>query len=116
MPTIFPVLGLVLALMLSPCKVRNFIQAELGAPVTEVTNKSKTALGNVDCAELTFAVTKLAQKKSLAQVLPFADGPSEWLFDTSVIRSITFPFDQERNHSASPIPLYILYRNFKHCL
>ena len=35
------VVSLAFLLLVSPCKVRNFFQAELGLPQTEVSNKNK---------------------------------------------------------------------------
>ena len=40
------VVSLAFLLLVSPCKVRNFFQAELGLPQTEVSNKNKSAPKN----------------------------------------------------------------------
>lgn len=42
--SILSIFGLILLFLLSPCKVRNFVQTELGAPQTNVLNKSKTTI------------------------------------------------------------------------
>ncbi|WP_066758250.1 hypothetical protein [Crocinitomix algicola] len=50
-----PIFGLGILLLLAPCKVRNFIQAELGLEITKVSNLSQTNfnVAQSDCSILT---------------------------------------------------------------
>lgn len=50
-----PIIGLGILLLLAPCKVRNFIQAELGLEITKVSNLSQTNfnVAQSDCSILT---------------------------------------------------------------
>lgn len=108
------VIGLVLLLLLSPCKVRNYIQAELGIPTTEVASKNQTTVSNTTCSafELSEAVVisskvviqsvVASEVKEITSTLPSSEGTS-----------VSNDFYGKRTHSRSPIPYYILYQNFK---
>lgn len=108
-----PVLGLVLLLLLSPCKVRNFIQAELGIPQTEVANKNQTTFSNSNCNDLEITSTTLVKEKPHYQYLPATIEYVGLAFNVTDITNNYFQPQTVRNHSASAIPLYILYQNFK---
>lgn len=54
----------VLLLLISPCKVRHFIQDELGIAKTEVLNKSQTTLSSSSCV----ISTQVAVKSITSQV------------------------------------------------
>lgn len=109
--TIVPFLGLVLLLLLSPCKVRNFIQSELGIPQTKVSNKSQTTVSNSNCSSYEVTIDTLAKKKShplqSAVITPKVD-----FVLTNFNTNFSFSY-KARNHSTLSIPLYILYQNFK---
>jgi len=114
-----PVVGLVLLLLLSPCKVRHFIQAELGVPQTQVLNKSQTSLGQSNCNSaidstiLAFRSTPRAQQ---TQALLAIFSKLE-LASTLLVFPHRFAFSHaSKIYAASPIPLYILYHRFKNYL
>ena len=113
MHKVLPILGLSLLLLLSPCKVRNFIEGELNIPQTEVANKSQTTFSNTNCSELEFATNSLTQEKSSSEDAH----PAVLEFDSPfIVSNLSTNYTQphiNRNHSASTIPLYILYQNFK---
>ncbi|ALJ04616.1 hypothetical protein APS56_05450 [Pseudalgibacter alginicilyticus] len=108
-----PLLGLALLLLLSPCKVRNFIEAELNVPLTEVSNKSQTTFSNLDCSELELAANNLAQEKTSSEYSYTAVLDFYSPFVTSNFSNNYTQPHNSRNHSGSTIPLYILYQNFK---
>jgi len=56
----YSILGLAFLLLFSPCKVRNYVQAELGLPITEVANKSKTTISNANCNSFENSETAIA--------------------------------------------------------
>ena len=107
-------IGLVFLLLLAPCKVRNYIQAELGLPTTEVSNKSQANFNNSNCKTLEDTKVTISFSKSSNQILSLL-----------VINTISFPFkviDYNRKSTTyytkettaiSFVPLYILFKNFK---
>lgn len=111
--TLLPILGLVLLILLSPCKVRNFIQFELGVPQTEVSNKSKTTYNNSDCDHLDTTVIALAKEKNATQPLPYSNFVSTFNSKRLEFSSNHSKVDFNSIESAIQVPLYILYLNFK---
>lgn len=111
--SLFPILGLALLLLISPCKVRNFIQAELGIPQTQVTNKSKATIGSASCSALESAPsTTLSKVGYMLQLVPIRV-PKLPCFSTAIMVGQSVPSLKERRHLVAAIPLYILYQNFK---
>lgn len=105
------VFGLVLLLLLSPCKVRNFLQAELEVTQTKVLNKSQSTISLSNCQTIAFSENI---KTNFQQDLKHFDLPileSSYFtieVDLSKFSLISSP---TRNPSTSNIPLYILYQN-----
>lgn len=109
---LLPIIGLAILLLLSPCKVRNFIQTELGIPQTEVTNKSQTTLKTSTCNDYQIGTLTVVKAKSSTQFLPsFPEANVEYRSDGVVNKCIHY--SKERSLSVSPIPFYILYQNLK---
>ncbi|UMB53299.1 hypothetical protein MKD41_13275 [Lutibacter sp. A64] len=111
--TAFPILGLALLLLLLPCKVRNFIQAELGVQQTKVTNKGKTTINNTNCNNLEISTkNKVSHNSNTLQttaVLTTTDFTLKLhLFYTKKIQLL-----KASTNSITTVPLYILYQNFK---
>ncbi|MGX1023542.1 hypothetical protein ACSSV5_000694 [Psychroflexus sp. MBR-150] len=111
--SILSIFGLALLLLLSPCKVRNFIQAELGISQTKVLNKSQSTISQSNCQ--TFQATETIQtiSKPTFQQPGFLVSeiyPCE--FTINLLRH-SFIYGPSRNHSVSDVPLYILYQNLK---
>jgi len=110
---LIPILGLAVLLLLSPCKVRNFIQEELGVPQTEVSNKSQSTISQINCtlfqtSETIQNVSKLTFKHVGFQI-------SEYPTLNGAINVVKHVFTAKtlRKHRVSTIPLYILYQNLK---
>ena len=113
--TLFPIIGLIFLLLFSPCKVRNFVQAELNVPQTEVSNKSQTTYNQMSCYDNEITDTSLIQVASSIKTLP-AFLTKAFNFSFSFTES--FPSKQIANYQkkrfrSSSIPLYILFKNFK---
>lgn len=110
---ILSIFGLVVLLLFSPCKVRNFIQVELGIPQTEVLNKSQSIASQSDC--LTYEVSKTV----LAYSKPSLHQPSFLLTEVDsfepTINQTSYLFTPYTsvNKLVCDIPLYILYQNLK---
>ena len=111
--SVFSVLALGLLLLFSPCKVRNFIQAELGVEQTQVSSKSQSYVPQLNCQ-----TQDIAQAKALTSKLDFDQ--------TSSAGSLTFTYSIERPSLQSPdqnayqssplassVPFYILYNQLK---
>jgi hypothetical protein len=111
--TLFPVLGLALLLLLSPCKVRNFIQTKLGAPKTEISNKIKTTISSSSCNTAEISNQISVEKRSISHKIPAILINFAVAFSLTDITKNYTTNHQTRSYSASSIPLYILYQNFK---
>lgn len=111
--TIVPILGLALLLLISPCKVRNFIQSNLDVPQTEVTNKSKTSLSHTNCSDSDNLATSTTGVKKITKQLPAVFNDYSFaIYQTEFSNSYLLPH-HARNNFASAIPLYILYQHIK---
>ncbi len=110
---VLSILGIALLLLFSPCKVRNFIEVELGLPQSEFLNKSQSVVSQSVCQ--TFDLSEIIHSSSKPTIqkpdfLISDDSNSEFRVDlhnyiftpyTSVIQQV------------ADIPLYILYQNLK---
>jgi len=107
-PAIF---WLVSLLLLSPCKVRNFIQDQFEIPLTNVLNKSQSVKQAADC--LSFEVSKALQTKLKQNVLQ----SNFTLPNVCGIERVVLPQEPaltpytSRPPLALDVPLYILYQN-----
>ncbi|OYX28201.1 MAG: hypothetical protein B7Z06_02250 [Flavobacteriales bacterium 32-35-8] len=108
-----PILGLAVLLLLSPCKVRNYIQAELGLPQTQVSNKSQSIISQSNCQtfEVSDAVQTIA-KPTLQQSYFLISDTYRLVFTPDLFKQSIHPITS-RNHKVSLVPLYILYQNLK---
>lgn len=105
-------LGLTLALVLSPCKVRNFIQDELGVPQTEISNKNKTTFSE-SCSDFELSLKHLDhENNSVANVFGVLNY-LDFSFDTSTVKRSSLLPENYDILTVSSIPFYILYQNFK---
>jgi hypothetical protein len=111
--SIYTVLGLGLLLLVSPCKVRNFIQAELGVEQTQVSSKSQSYVPHFNCQ-----TQDIAQAKALTSKLDFDQTSSagSLIFTDSIERPSLQSPDQNAYQSpplVSSVPFYILYNQLK---
>ena len=110
--SLIPFLGLVILIVFSPCKVRNYIQSELEIPLTEVTNKSISTASNCNTFESVVTISSLS--KSTSKTVPSKLGNDFIRFSNSTdFLNKSKGFYTARNQSISAIPLYILYQNRK---
>lgn len=106
------IFGLVLLLLLSPCKVRNFIQAELGIPQTRVLNKSQSTISESNCQTFEFSETIQTTKPNFQQSDFLISEASHFYFDSYLFKN-SFNLNTSRTQQVSDVPLYILYQNLK---
>lgn len=106
-------LSLCVLLLVSPCRVRNFIQAETGVSTTKVLNKSQTTVSNSNCsyAQQQTGITKVSKVDiPVAKILFFntlsyiALGLSPIKVFISFYKKYIFSFG---------IPLYLVYLQLK---
>jgi hypothetical protein len=111
----FAILGLAVLLVLSPCKVRNYIQSELGVVQTEASNKSKSAFNPSSCQSLEQTEEAILSSEEVVQQLSFQLVSTPNNFINFKIGSDLKPllFKTRSNRSTASIPLYILYQNLK---
>lgn len=107
------VFGLVLLFLLSPCKVRNFIQVELKISQTKTLNKSQSAIYQLNCS--TFEVSETIQNFSKSHIqqayFPISRAYSFGFIVDLPKRSL--PQTSSRSQLASDVPLYILHQNIQ---
>jgi len=111
MKSTLSIFGLVLLLLLSPCKVRNFIQAELGVPQTKVLNKSKSAISDCQTFELSEIVQQTSKPTCPQSNFPYLDVYSYEF----IINSLKNSYTQitAKNVHFSRVSLHILYQNIQ---
>ncbi|WP_339885144.1 hypothetical protein [Polaribacter vadi] len=111
--SILSIFGLVLLLLLSPCKVRNFIQAELGLSKTEVLNKSQLPITQSNCQ--TFEVSQTVQTISEITFQPsnFLIPEASRFHITKYLLKHSFNLNTSKSQRATDVPFYILYQNLK---
>ena len=107
------VVSLAFLLLVSPCKVRNFFQAELGLPQTEVSNKNKSTYSNYSCDNLEVNVIKLSTSKSNSQQIAILPDAFNYNFVLVENKNLNTKLQAAQTTSTAPLPLYILYQNFK---
>ncbi|CAM3866927.1 MULTISPECIES: hypothetical protein [Flavobacterium] len=107
------IFGLVLLLLLSPCKVRNFIQAELGIPQTNVLNKSQSTISQSNCQTFEFSETIQTITKPTFQQSDFLISEASHFDFTSYLLRNSFNLNTSRNLLVFDVPFYILYQNLK---
>lgn len=107
------VFGLVLLLLFSPCKVRNFLQAELGVPQTKVLVKNQTTIAQSDC--YTFETPETAQNfsKPIFQESSLLISDDSCFDLTSYTLKHSFGQNKTSIVEAIDVPLYILYQNIQ---
>jgi len=110
---ILSIFGLALLLLLSPCKVRNVIQTELGIPQTKVTNKSQSTVSQSNCQ--TFEYSKMVESisKPTFQQSNFLIPKAFRLSFTPYLLKHSFNINTSKSQPVSDVPFYILYQNLK---
>ncbi|WP_430810017.1 MULTISPECIES: hypothetical protein [unclassified Carboxylicivirga] len=112
--TLLAIAGTALLLLLSPCKVRNSIEVSLGLKTTEVANKSKATLQLSSCVWHSNIVSEAAAVSAFKQLI------EGWAHLHGASACVVMPRFVNRSiqtedvlMAAHPVPLYILFRNFK---
>lgn len=111
--TPFLIVGMVLLFLISPCKVRNYIEAELGVAQTKVLNKNQSTATTSNC--LTFEnseVYKTSLKKYSPKFIFFKKNTPQTPSTLTAYKKNYKKFFRGNKQSSS-IPLYILYKNLK---
>ena len=111
--SILSIFGLVLLLLLSPCKVRNFIQAELGIPQTDVSNKSQTTISSANCVAFDVAETNQSSSSSDKKEPENFANDEFSAFHFPVQSKITNTHRISKSKLIPSFPLYILYQNIQ---
>lgn len=107
------IFGLIVLLLLSPCKVRNSIQAELGVPQTKTLNKSQATISYSSCHTFEVSETILSTSKTSSLQAHFLiSGAYHFDFAYNSIRHF-YNHNASRDQLVSEVPLYILYQNLK---
>lgn len=110
---ILPIFGLVLLLLLSPCKVRNFIQAELGVPQTNVLNKSQTTLSSTSCVAFDVVEINHSSSTSGTKKLDNLANDEFFAFHFPVLSKIAPHIRISKSKLIPSLPFYILYQKFQ---
>lgn len=112
--TLAYLIGLVFLLLLAPCKVRNYIQVELGLPTTEVSNKSVSNFSDSNCKTFEIACKNLSLSKSFSQLISsLVENTKVFTFQTTDFTKKSILTYAKETKTISFVPLYILFKNFK---
>lgn len=106
-------MGLTLLLLFSPCKVRNFIQSELGVEQTQVSSKSQSLAPQFSCQTQEITQVKATTTKLDTEQSSYAGSIH---FNVDFDSTLLHDYVQNEDtilHLASSVPFYILYNNFK---
>jgi len=107
------IIGLVVLLLVSPCKVRNFLQVEIGIPKTEVSNKSQTTVSQSNCQDVNLPQIVQSTSKPTLKLLNLSTLDFyNFIFSDSSLKHI-FKAYTTKTQQESEVPLYILYQNLK---
>ncbi len=100
-------------LVLSPCKLRNFIQDQIGVETTEATNKSKATLSPASCVAFEAVTATTVKNEATFQTLAVLPNSVSAGFYSTEIKTKVGPLLTSQILRNEPVPLYILYQNFK---
>ena len=100
-------------LLLSPCKLRNLIQDQIGVETTEATNKSKATLSPASCVAFEEVTATTLKNDSAFQKLAVLPTSVTAVFYSTEINTEVGPLLTSQILRNVPVPLYILYQNFK---
>lgn len=108
------IIGMIVLLLVSPCKVRNSIQTSLGIPLTNVLNKSISVVNENDCSvhvsnNLKISSYQIKFQRSLPTLVKTTFKSLNFT-QTGLIISPSSSVFQEL---IVEIPFYILFKNFK---
>ena len=110
--SVLSLFGLVLLLLLSPCKVRNFIQAEVGVPQTNVSNKSQATI-STSCVAFDVAEINHSSSTSVTKALDFFIIEPTFILHFQVQSKTNNTLRISKSKLIPSIPLYILYQNIQ---
>ena len=111
--SLLSIIGLVLLLFLSPCKVRNFVQVELGVPQSNVSNKSQTTLSTISCLAFDVAEINHSSSTSVTKALTPVVNEKLFTFDSPIQSKAKNALRISKSKLIPSIPLYILYQNIQ---
>lgn len=112
---ILSLIGLVVLLVFSPCKVRNSIQEVFETIKTEVSNKSVSSLKNSTC-DISLDTERVIATSNLNFQLSKIVIVKQLLFNTHTIELSDRPITQyysARDEIPPLVPYYILFKNNK---
>jgi len=111
--TLLSVFGLATLLLLSPCKVRNFIQAEVGVPQTTVLNKSQTSISTTSCVSFDVAESKHSSSTPVTKTVDIFFNEKTYAFHFPIQPKVTNAIRISTSKPIPSTPLYILYQNIQ---
>jgi hypothetical protein len=111
--SVLPIIGLALLMLLSPCKVKNYFQANFGVAQTTVINKSQTALSQIDCRSTEVSeLIEVTTKREIKHPHFFIPETTQITFPVD-LSSATSGYLTPRKYPVFFVPLYILYQKLK---
>ena len=103
-----------LLLLLSPCKVKNLIQAELGIPITIASNKSKSTIANSNCNVLELEDAQIAVSSNSSKHPSLSVAKTErFSFSKIAENNIITNYFKTSSILVFSVPLFILYQKIK---
>lgn len=111
--SILPLFGLALLLLFSPCKLRNFIQAELGVQQTNTLNKSQSTLSQTSCKTLTTTKVSQTLSKSISPQPDYASIEKHFFGIAYDFCMDAYSNRESYKLNLTGVPLYLLYQNIQ---
>ena len=104
---------LTLLLVVAPCKVRNFIEGQIGLPTTEVAHKSKNSLHTSSCTSAEVNDAYYHETSKPVEYVPVSPTASILAFSQNEILRKDVSILVSYTPTALTIPLYILFQILK---
>lgn len=106
------VLGLTFLLLISPCNIRNYFQANFKTYKTEANNKSKTKLTDLQCFSFNKDTDFINDVNTFSNYLTLNHKTYSTYYKSFNYQSNIYFFN-DFQFSNLKIPLYILFQNIK---
>lgn len=101
-------------LVVSSCKVRNLIQAQLDIPQTKLTNKNQTTFSKNNCLSLeAIIINHDFETSKSTNYTPFSIvKKDDFIFFSFPLDNSSIRLSKDKDR-VSTIPLYLLYKNIQ---
>lgn len=105
---------MVLLLVIAPCKIRNSIESALGVENTTAINKSKASFNDNSCHTIDgLPASEIVSKNAINPPVTSAVATGTSPIGFPLLSNTHFSPYLRKEKSVSPVPYYLLYRQFR---